>query len=243
MTTVDEYAMRSMTVADLAVKFPQAIGILNRYNLDYCCNGGRRFVSACTRLNLDARSIFREIVQTSPTQEAEPHGRFETWDTPQLIDYIIQRHHTYTKEALSRIGILLRKVEAAHAEYNPEVVPVREIFEQLSEELLDHMVREEVIVFPAMRTFAGPACDCGASPDMRGALNAMQDEHEEAGVLIKQLRSLTENYTVPPHACPTFQLAWKLLKEFDADLMQHMHLENNILFPRAGARLQDEVEA
>jgi regulator of cell morphogenesis and NO signaling len=226
-----------VTVADLAVRFPQAIGILNHYHLDYCCNGGRRFVSACARLNLDARSIFDEIVKSPPARETDKHARFETWETPRLINYIIGRHHSYTKEAINHIGALLKKVEAAHAEDSPDVVPVRELFEQLSEELLDHMIREEVIVFPAMRSIAGSGQDDSSSGDMLCALGAMEDEHEEAGVLIKQLRSLTNDYTVPLYACPTFQLTWQLLKEFDEDLMQHIHLENNILFPRVGTQV------
>lgn len=228
----DRLEMKSATVADIAVSFPQAIGLLNRYHLDYCCNGGRHFTTACNNLNLDAASVWDEILETSQISEADARMRFEEWKTPFLIDYIVQNHHSYVKTASTRLLTLLGKVEAAHGDVSPEVVQVRQAFEQLAEELLDHMTKEELIVFPAVRRLTEAPNSGTLASDIAAPLACMEDEHEEAGVLIRQIRSLTEDYTPPPHACTTFQIAWKLLKEFDDDLMQHIHLENNILFPR-----------
>ena len=240
MITRDELEMQSATVADIAVKFPSAIGVLNRHSLDYCCNGGRQFVAACGSLNLDPGSVWQEILKAAQQPEATQsmRMRFEEWETPFLIDYIVQHHHSYVRQSTVHLLELLRKVEAAHAEDTPAVVEVRRAFEQLTAELIEHMTKEEVIVFPTVRRIA----ESQESP-LRGPLSmsimtpisAMEDDHEEAGQLVGQIRSLTDNYTPPPHACPTFQLAWKLLKEFDEDLMQHIHLENNILFPRVKA--------
>jgi regulator of cell morphogenesis and NO signaling len=226
--------MRSASVADIAVSFPQAIDILNRYQLDYCCNGGRRFVAACDNLKLDPRWVWREIMETSARPETDRRMKFDKWQTPFLIDYIVQYHHSYVREAIGGILALLPKVEAAHGADHPEVVQVRRCFEQLSAELIEHMTMEELVVFPAVRKIeeSGSSAGDGSSTEIETPLSVLTHEHEDAGRLIKQIRSLTGNYTPPLHACPSFQLAWKLLKEFDEDLMQHIHLENNILFPR-----------
>jgi regulator of cell morphogenesis and NO signaling len=235
MTTRDELEMRSATVADVAVSFPQALGVLNRYRLDYCCNGGRQFVAACDSLKLDAGLVWQEILEAAEQPAIDKGVRFNTWGTPLLIDYIVEHHHGYVRQSTGRILELLKKVERAHSEENAEVVQVRQAFEQLSEELLEHMIKEEVIVFPTVRRIAeseGAGLKEPLATSIEAPLIAMEDDHEQAGMLIKQLRSLTQMYTPPLYACPTFQLTWRLLKEFDDDLMKHIHLENNILFPR-----------
>lgn len=235
MITTDTLEMSSATVADVAINFPQALDVLNRYHLDYCCNGGRQFVAACGSLRLDAGSVWHEIQETAEQRKTDRRLRFDTWGTPFLIDYIVEQHHSYVRESTTHILELLGKVAMAHAEENPEVARVRQAFEQLSEELLEHMAKEELIVFPTIRSIAASRESTSASPlstDLLAPLSEMEDEHEQAGALIKQIRSLTEMYTPPLYACPTFQLTWRLLKEFDDELMQHIHLENNILLPR-----------
>jgi regulator of cell morphogenesis and NO signaling len=240
MATTDVLEMRRATVADVAVNFPQALGVLNRYHLDYCCNAGRQFVAACNSLKLDAGSVWQEVLGAAEMPEDNQRMRFNTWETSLLVDYIVQHHHEYVRQSTPHILELLRKVEAAHAEDSPEIVQVRHAFEQLSEELLEHMTKEEVIVFPTVRRVAESKMSSLRDPlstSIKNPLLVMEHEHEQAGVIIHQIRSLTENYTPPLHACPTFQLTWKLLKEFDEDLMQHIHLENNILFPRIKATM------
>jgi regulator of cell morphogenesis and NO signaling len=237
MTAADVLDMHSATVADIAVNFPQSIAVLNRHHLDFCCNGGRNFVAVCNDSQLDAESIWREILETAERPESGQRMRFETWDTSLLIDYIVQHHHQYVRESTTLLLELLTKVEAVHSGENPEVIQVRQAFRELSAELLEHMTKEEVIVFPTIRRIAQSeeSIDGPMAKSILAPLLEMENEHEEAGRLIKKIRSLTENYTPPLYACPTFQLSWKLLKEFDEDLMQHIHLENNILFPRVQA--------
>jgi regulator of cell morphogenesis and NO signaling len=237
MTTTDVLEMQSATVADVAVKFPQATGVLDRYHLDYCCNGRKNFISVCENLELDAGSVWKEVMEISHLSASGHPLRFETWGTPFLIEYIVEHHHAYVREATTYIMELLRKVEAAHADDHPEVAQVRRTFGTLTQELLEHMTKEEVIVFPTVRRVAeSQVPDTCSSDPLAGSIvrpiMEMEDEHEEAGKLIGQIRSLTNNYTPPIDACPTFQVTWRLLKEFDADLIQHIHLENNILFPR-----------
>ncbi len=235
MTLPDPPDMRSATVADVAVIFPQAINVLNRYKLDYCCNGGKQFVGACSNLGLEAGSVWHEILQAAQQPPASRHIRVDSWTTPFLIDYIVQQHHGFVRDSTLHILELLKKVQAAHSEGHPEVTQVRLAFEQLSEELVEHMTKEEVVVFPAIRRIAEQASSGAETSISTTLLVALQDEHEAAGRLIAQIRSLTDNYKPPIYARPTFQMTWKLLKEFDEDLMQHIHLENNILFPRVKA--------
>lgn len=233
--TIETPDKNSVTVADIALNFPHAVDVLNKYGLDYCCNGKKLFVDACKKANLDAEKIWEEVLHVKTSQGPDGRIRFDTWDVPLLIDFIIQHHHQYVRKTIPQIQELLHKVYNAHHEDSPEVIAVRENFNQLADELLSHMEKEEQVLFPAMRRLFisdSPARFSEIPFNLQAPISVMEHEHDEAGELIKSIRRLTQHYTAPEHACPTFQLAYKMLHEFDNDLMQHIHLENNILFPR-----------
>jgi regulator of cell morphogenesis and NO signaling len=220
------------TVADLALHFPHAIPVLNKYNLDYCCNGKTPFLKACESSQLDAVQIWREVQQFGLVPASEHRLRFENWDAGLLIDFILQHHHSYVREAIPTIQELVDKVCDVHGDDSPHLLEVREVFQALAEELLQHLPKEEEVLFPAIRKILE-----AQSPDLtiqfvQAPMQVMEAEHDRAGELVKRLRQLTANYTAPAEACPTYQMTYTLLKEFDRDLIQHIHLENNLLFPK-----------
>lgn len=237
MITIDnQLDITSLSVADVAMAFPHALEILNRYNLDYCCGGRKPFVEVCEKAGLNAEVIWREIQLITAGRGADNRMRFDTWDPSLLIDFIEQHHHTYVRESIPMIKELLNKIEEVHREDSPFLTVVKDRFSRLADELLDHLPKEEDVLFPAARKlfkakdFSGNGGNGGLYLD--DPITVMEHEHEEAGGLIKGIRALTDNYTAPDFACPTYKITYTMLNQFDKDLMQHIHLENNILFPK-----------
>lgn len=237
MTQVEEqFDMHTASVADIALTFPNSLEILNRYNLDYCCGGKKSFVQVCARAGLNAESIWQEIQLCVANQGPDSRMRFDTWEAPLLIDFIVQHHHHYVRDSIPQIQALLDKVCHAHGDDSPFLPTVRDEFNTLAAELLNHMPKEEEVLFPAIRMlFANSASAFETNIKNRqlmAPITIMEDEHEIAGRLIKSIRSLTNHYTPPAYACPSFKMTYIMLQQFDNDLMQHIHLENNILFPK-----------
>lgn len=227
--------MANVSVADVATTFPDALEILNRYNLDYCCGGKKPFAEVCEKAGLNAASIWQEILLVTANHGADNRMRFDTWDSNLLIDFIVQHHHKYVRESIPMIQELLDKVCEVHKADSPFLLAVRDRFDRLAEELLGHLPKEEEILFPAARKLfhsRASSGDEGGLARLDAPISVMEHEHEEAGRLIKGIRALTDNYTPPDFACPTYKVTYTMLNQFDKDLMQHIHLENNILFPK-----------
>lgn len=222
----------SLTVAQLAVSHPAALAVFTRYNIDYCCGGHRSLEEACRRIGLDPEKIRNEIFQTSGegmVQSLRP----ENWSSTFLIDFIVQNHHSFVRKAIPEIQAFLDKVCDAHGKDCPDLLHIRENFLDLSEELIGHLQKEELILFPAIKRLESENNeDHPLVSTIQAPVGAMEHEHVIAGDLIKQIRALSGNYTPPDFACPTFRITYKKLQEFDNDLMKHIHLENNILFER-----------
>ena len=222
----------SQTVAELAISHPAALSVFTRYNIDYCCGGNRSLEEACLRAGLNPEKIRQEIF-TSTAQGSSVPGRADQWSASLLADYIVQNHHAYVRKAIPEIEALLEKVCAAHGDNDIELLNIQQDFADLAKELINHMGKEEVALFPAIkrlehhRDAEHPLIDT-----LRAPISMMEHEHTIAGDLMKSIRILSNNYTVPEFACPTYRVTYQRLKEFDADLMTHVHLENNILFPK-----------
>ncbi len=214
-----------LTVAEVVLTYPNALTVLTRCNIDYCCGGKRSFKEACERKGLNTEKIWDEIVHGRNTENSFLL-RFSIWDSPLLVDYIVQNHHAYVKESIPQLQELLDKVCSVHGEDHIELVEVRDDFNDLADELLAHMQKEEEVLFPAIKNGYQRAINMGEP------IRMMEEEHEQAGDLMKSIRQLTNHYTVPHDACPTFQLTYKKLEEFEHDLMRHVHLENNVLFEK-----------
>lgn len=217
----------SLSVAEIVLSFPHALAVLTRHNIDYCCRGKRSFKEACENAGLNADALWEEIVRDQPNGNTYSL-RFSTWDTALLAEYIVQNHHQYVKEVVPQLQELLDKVCNVHGEDHIELAEIRDDFNDLAEELLSHIRQEEELLFPAIRK----GYEHIQALNLEDSISTLETEHEHAGDLMKSIRQLTSQYTAPRGACPTFQLTYKKLEAFDQDLMQHLHLENNVLFEK-----------
>lgn len=220
----------TLTVAQLAISHPGALAVFTKYNIDYCCGGHRSLQEACHRIGLDPEKIKNEINQTPLTNGFEDFHP-ENWSSSLLADYIIEKHHGYVRRAIPELEPLLDRVCERHGNDCVELLKIREYFLDLAQELTSHMHKEEIVLFPAIKKLEA-SNGAAQGPTLAGPINVMEHEHVIAGDLTKQIRVLSNNYTPPDWACPTFRITYQRLREFDNDLMKHIHLENNILFER-----------
>lgn len=232
------------TVADLVRQNPAAATVFKKLNIDFCCKGNRPFAEVCTEAGLNPKAVKKEL-QTITVSSGIP-DKANVWPLDFLADYIVQNHHYYVAEAVPTITALLNKVIAAHGSQHPELVTVQSAFQRVGNELMAHMMKEERILFPAIRQLiqvqkAGPAF---AFPfgSIANPIHMMEVEHTEAGDALETIRSVTNNFTVPAEGCYSFQRLYQQLEAFETDLHQHVHLENNILFPKA-IRVEQELHS
>ncbi|HEV8515117.1 MAG TPA: iron-sulfur cluster repair di-iron protein [Cyclobacteriaceae bacterium] len=228
--TEQNLEMATASVAEIALHFPQSIAVFNQHNIDYCCNGKKSFVQVCTKANLQPQIVWEEIQQKQRDASGDNLLHFEIWDISLLIDFIVQHHHKYVRESIPQLESLLNKVCTKHGADQPQLLAIRKDFYELAEELLGHLPKEEGILFPAIKRLVNNK-DSG-DLNLSSPVSVMEHEHEIAGKLMKSIRSLSDDYTPHANACLSFQMTYKLLQEFENDLMQHIHLENNILFPK-----------
>ena len=227
------------TIGELVAEVPAAARILEKHHIDYCCGGKHPVEAACRERGIALAALVDELEQAS-TPPAKADDR--DWnDAPlrDLMGHILFRHHAYLRSELPRITELFAKVIAAHSEREPVLDQVREVFTMLQEELDHHMMKEELILFPVIgkleaAALEGVKASCGP---IEHPIARMEYEHESAGRALLQMRHLTHDYTIPDEACNTYRALFAALIELEADLHQHIHLENNILFPRA-AKMQ-----
>jgi regulator of cell morphogenesis and NO signaling len=222
-------------VADLATTSPATIKVFQQYGIDFCCGGHRPLADACAEASVDI-SVLLDSLQGALNQPRELAG----WsDAPltALIHHIRARFHEPLRTELVRLTAMLDKVLSRHGDRHPEMLPaLAHTFRTFNADLLSHMVKEEQILFPAIEALErgdrGLPLPCGT---LAGPIGVMELEHADAGAALAEMRRLTNNYTPPEGACPTFQGLFWGLAELERDMHLHVHLENNILFPRAAA--------
>jgi regulator of cell morphogenesis and NO signaling len=227
----------TQTVREIALEQPGAIRVFEEFGIDYCCGGRKPLADACAAANLEIDSVLNAL---AAAQKA-PVTEIEDWagkSLESLSQHILTKHHAYVKRELPRLAWLAEKVVNRHGSTKPELAVIAGRLGQLDEELTQHLAKEEAVLFPyiaalersvSMGTPGPPSCfGTVANP-----IAMMTQEHDAAGTLIAEIRRLSGDFTTPEGACPTFHAFYDGLKEFEQDLHQHIHLENNILFPRA----------
>jgi regulator of cell morphogenesis and NO signaling len=225
------------TVREIALKQPTAIRVFERFGIDYCCGGRKPLAEACIAGNLEINSVIAALEEA----ERKPGAEVDNWaerTLESLSSHIVAKHHAYVKRELPRLAQLAQKVVGRHGSTKPELPAIANSLIQLDEELTQHLAKEEAVLFPyivglerfiSIGTLKPQSCfGTVANP-----IAMMTQEHDAAGSLIAEIRRLSRNFTTPEDACPTFHAFYDGLREFEQDLHQHIHLENNILFPRA----------
>ena len=226
------------TVREFAVEFPNATRLFERLGIDYCCGGHRSLQDACMEAGVSVSEITNSPEITAAPESRDQEVNFSTVPLTKLINYVVEKHHTFTKTEIQRLRLLIDKVWEAHNANHPELTQLRSHFQTLRAELEPHMLKEECVLFPYI-TRMQQAIDhhhlIGTPPfrTVANPVHMMMIEHEAAGYLLQQMRRITSNYTAPADACTSYQTLYGALEEFEKDLHQHIHLENNILFPRA----------
>jgi regulator of cell morphogenesis and NO signaling len=224
------------SLASIVLDNPQAAAVFEKYNLDFCCKGKRNLSEACAEKGLETEQVAAEldsgnsccIVKSMP---------FTEMSFGQLINHIVVRHHFYVKRAMPLIMMHLEKVATKHGESYSYMKEVLRLFEKIEREMTAHMQKEELVLFPRIleveRAPKQNHVSVFSDNYLSGPLSVMETEHEHAGNDLDKIRKITNNYTPPVGACTTFRVCLSELKEFEEDLHEHVHLENNILFPKA----------
>jgi regulator of cell morphogenesis and NO signaling len=227
----------SQTLGEIAAQSAGAVGILEDHGIDYCCGGQRSFKEACLEKGLDWQLIGQEIEVAAQSRVPDQ----QDWNAAplsRLIGHILAVHHAYLRRELPRLEERLARVQRAHPQDAQVLTPLAEAFRALYEELDGHMPKEEQILFPFIDRMETAATDHRpgiALPfgTFRNPIRVMEHEHDSAGRALAEIRRLTGNFSLPAHACDTYRALYVGLQELERDLHQHIHLENNILFPRA----------
>ncbi len=229
------------TLASIVTNNNQAVPVLEKHDLDYCCKGKRTLSAACFEKGLSVNDIVSELQQLAVIEDKQ-HIPFTAMNAEQLISYIIIHHHFYVRQSMPSILNHLEKVAAKHGDHFPYMRRVLKLFLEIKEEMTTHMQKEENILFPRIKGLEvlfnkNEAADI-ADNYINAPIEVMEAEHDHAGEILYEIRQLTNNYTTPTEACTTFKISLAELKEFEEDLHQHVHLENNLLFPLAETMLK-----
>jgi regulator of cell morphogenesis and NO signaling len=226
------------TVREIALENPASIRVFESLGIDYCCGGKRPLSDACSRANVDFDRVIRLLEDAYRGAHPCDPGEWTRKTQAELIQHIVRNHHAYVRRESPRLEAMLTKVVAKHGPSHPEVAQIQELFLAVSQELSTHMLKEEQVLFPYIERMEQAVLSGeGIPPAFFGSVKRpianMVAEHDDAGALLAQIRSLSNEYSAPAGACPTFLGLYQGLHDFERDLHQHVHLENNILFPRA----------
>ena len=234
-----------VTVGELAAADVRKAEVFKKYGIDFCCGGKKNLKQACEEAHVDLAVVETELNNTSNQPATGPAFDFNRWTPEFLADYIYNQHHLSYYQESPVIADVLQKVVARHGAHFPELYKVVDLYQQSQQELNTHFMKEERVLFPFIQELSrakssGDLSAVAAYPAINGPVQMMEADHEVAGDILAEIRKVTNNFTPPAGSCNSFQLLYKKLHDLEADLHQHIHLENNILFPKALA-LEREI--
>jgi regulator of cell morphogenesis and NO signaling len=223
------------TVGEIVATDFRTAGIFEQFGIDFCCGGRQSLADACRAATVDPDDVIRALDTLPP-----PTGRDEdvaAWPVERLIGHIVSTHHAYVRSTMPLIASYLAKLEADHGRRHPELSRVRARFADISRELSQHMMKEEQVLFPYVAELAARGERCGRCPSPFGTvenpIRMMEREHREAADGLRVIRALTAGYSAPDDGCTTYAVCMAEMARFENDLHRHVHLENNVLFPKA----------
>ena len=225
------------TVRDIALEQPSSIRIFEKFGIDYCCGGRKPLAQACEERSVNLDAVLEAIRAAGATSQAEGTDWTKA-SLESICQHVVQKHHEYIRAELPRLEALARKVVARHGETHPELLEIQQLVESVGDELLQHLNKEEMVLFPYITNLERNLANCGPRSlgcfgAVRNPIRVMMAEHDSAGAAMAEIRELSQDFTPPEGACPTYRGFFQGLYEFEHDLHRHVHLENNILFPRA----------
>ena len=225
------------TIGEIVAADYRTATVFEKHGIDFCCGGKVALAAICAEKGLDLATITGELeaVKREPVERSQ---NYASWALPFLADYIVNTHHAYLKENTGQIAAYAQKIAEVHGAHHPEVIEIAAIFDKIAVDMAAHLREEEEVFFPAIKRVAA-ARKAGTTPDakdietIKTSLKKLDHEHEEIGDAVHTIRHLAKEYAIPDDVCNTFVVTYQKLKEFEDDLHKHVHLENNILFPKA----------
>jgi regulator of cell morphogenesis and NO signaling len=232
-----QQTVANTTIGEIVAADIRTAKVFEAHGIDFCCGGKVALSTICAEkgLNLDVIEKELEVVQSAPVERSQ---NYSSWTLPFLADYIVNTHHVYLKENDAQIAAYALKIAGVHGAHHPEVIEIAAIFDKIATDMTIHLKEEEEVFFPALKR-ADAARISGSTPEakdrdtIRASLLRLHREHEEIGDAVHLIRHLSKDYAIPGDVCNTFMVTYQKLKEFEDDLHKHVHLENNILFPKA----------
>ncbi|TYP94797.1 regulator of cell morphogenesis and NO signaling [Fodinibius salinus] len=224
------------TVGEIVKDDYRAAQVFQQYKLDFCCGGNRTIEEACAKKGIDPQEVYQALEQLG--QAGSKKDNYDQWSLDFLVDYIVNNHHGFSRNKLPEIGKYAKKVAKVHGDRHEELHDIYHEFTMLHADIFNHLDKEERILFPYIKELV-EAEENGTKPDKpdfeeaANPIAMMEDEHDEAGSSMEKIRKLSNDFTPPEDACTTYRLLFENLEAFEKDLHKHVHLENNILFPKA----------
>ena len=227
-----------VTIGEMVAKDYRAATVFESFGIDFCCKGNRTLEEACEKKKIDAAEV-QKALDEMLTSPGEGSMDFNFWPMDLLADYIEKKHHRYVEERIPLLLQYLNKLCKVHGDVHPELFEINRLFGETAGELTAHMKKEELILFPYIRKMLKKSKDGSRIVDaphfgtVKNPIKMMMQEHENEGDRFEKIATITDGYTPPADACNTYRVTFSLLDEFERDLHKHIHLENNILFPKA----------
>ena len=214
-------------------------GVFQKYGIDFCCGGGVTVEKACQKHGLNVDKVTSELTNLL-SESVSSDESYSDWSISFLIDYIVNTHHSYVRRKTEELGFYTSRVAEVHGQSHPENIQIHSLFEAISKEMQSHMASEEEVVFPLLKKIERFAANGEVIPEeikaaFHNQIGEMENEHEAAGDLMKQIRVLSNGFTTPVDACTKYRILYQNLDVFEKDLHKHVHLENNVLFKKAAA--------
>lgn len=225
------------TIGEIVAEDYRTAKVFEAREIDFCCGGNVVLRTVCQEKRIDLALMIGEL-EAIKHESIEKSKNYSSWELSFLADYIVNVHHTYLKENTDQISAYVRKIAEVHGNNHPETIEIASVFNKIAIDLEEHLREEEEDFFPALKRLelnkkAGTAPAAKDIETMKNSLKRLTEEHEEIGDAIHKIRHLAGGYVIPDNVCNTFVVTYRKLKEFEDDLHEHVHLENNILFPKA----------
>jgi regulator of cell morphogenesis and NO signaling len=220
-----------MTIGEIVALDYRAASVFKEAGLDFCCGGKKSLNETCSEKGINQNELLGKLKNLESAPNKGIHNFIE-WEPGFLCDYIVNTHHKYVMKSMPELLSCTDKIASVHGERHPELAVVADLFSQINHELLQHMKKEEEVLFPAIKEAISLRSE-KAKEVIISEIARLSEEHEFAGGAMDRINVITSDYQVPADGCNTYNVAFKLLREFEDDLHTHVHLENNILFPKA----------
>ena len=228
---MEQLQLQNLTVGEIVANDFRTSSVFKKAGIDFCCGGKQSLNDACIEKGIDAVQLENEIL-TATEEPMNEFMNFKNWDPVFLSEYIVNTHHKFVLKNLPELVFYTQKIASVHGENHSELVEVADLFVKINTELLQHLKNEEEVLFPAIKDVINTN-SATARKTIVSEITRMLDEHDFAGGAMDEINRITKGYQIPADGCNTYRVAFKLLEQFEDDLHTHVHLENNILFPKA----------